>query len=196
MYTVAENQQEISRSTLISEDVLRANYYENLDSRTISSLGFSKEIMLWNFVNSKRRFENSIDIQKKEYDSALSNHTNVLKSKLPIYFTKNKDKILSFCDEFEKKHAVHWNLINKHIDVLSDNISELNFNDIYLEITKSNLIKFTTLFDKDKILIISKDFTTDDNDIVFSYFINNQMIATDVFEISSFVKKFKEYISL
>lgn len=80
--------------------------------------------------------------------------------------------------------------------MLSDNISELNFNDIHLEITKSDIIKFTAVFDINKILILSKDVSDVDTDIIYSYFINRQLIASDVADISLFTKKFKEYLSL
>lgn len=195
MSTVAENQ-EISRSVYTSEDIFRASFYETLDSRTISSLDLLKDTMHWNFIQKRRKLDSSRNFHSNENSQDLSNQNDVLKSKLPVYFNANKDKILSIINETKQKYDFDFNKIENHINILTDNISELNFNDIYVEITKSNLIKFTTLFGEDKILIISKDFTTNDNDIIYSYFINSQMIAADVFEISSFIKKFKEYISL
>ena len=47
-----------------------------------------------------------------------------------------------------------------------------------------------------KILIISKDVLKTDTDIIYSYFINKQLIASDVSEIKIFINKFKEYLSL
>ena len=86
--------------------------------------------------------------------------------------------------------------IDRNVKLISDNISELEFQDIHLEITKSNIIKFTTVFDNNKILIISKDVSDTDTDIIYSYFINRQLIASDVADISIFTKKFKEYLCL
>ena len=51
-------------------------------------------------------------------------------------------------------------------------------------------------FDINKILILSKDVSDVDTDIIYSYFINRQLIASDVADISLFTKKFKEYLSL
>lgn len=194
MYTVAENQ-EISRSIYQSEDFYRASFYETLDSRmTISSI--VKDCMYWSFQKQQMKNENFHNVQFFENTKALSNQNDVLQTKLPVYFNDNKNKLLSILEEIKKADNFDFDQIENHINILIANISELNFNDIHLEITKSNLIKFTTLFGEDKILIVSKDFTTNDNEIIYSYFINSQMIATDVFEISSFIKKFKEYLSL
>lgn len=199
---IAEKQ-EISRSAFTSEDIIRASFYESLNSRTISSIDISQDLTHWNFISKKRNLERFRKYKTYEYaetisskNESLSNQNDVLKIKLPIYFGENKNKILSIFNEIKFKNKFDLGQIEKHFNVLTDNISELKFNDIYLEITKSNLIKFTTLFGEDKILVISKDFTIDNNDVIYSYFINSQMIATDVFEISSFFKKFKEYISL
>ena len=87
-------------------------------------------------------------------------------------------------------------IIEKNYILLRDNISELNFNDIHLEITKSNLIRFSTVFGDNKILIISKDVSDNDTDIIYSYFINRKLIASDVSDISIFTQKFNEYLCL
>lgn len=195
MYPMVENQ-EISKSVFVSEDISRANYYETLNTRTYSSLdNFGANALYLNFIK-KRNFQTPCDVRKSEYADVLSNQNDVLKIELPVYFSENRNKIISNYKEITQKGNFDLDQIEKHLNILTDNISELNFKDIYLEITKSNLIKFSTLFDDNKILIISKDFTEDNNDVVFSYFINSQMIATDVFEISTFIKKFKKYISL
>lgn len=195
MYPMVENQ-EISKSVFVSEDISRANYYETLNTRTYSSLdNFGANALYLNFIK-KRNFQTPCDVRKSDYADVLSNQNDVLKIELPVYFSENKNKIISNYKEITQKGNFDLDQIEKHLNILTDNISELNFKDIYLEITKSNLIKFSTLFDDNKVLIISKDFTEDNNDVVFSYFINSQMIATDVFEISTFIKKFKKYISL
>lgn len=125
----------------------------------------------------------------------LSNQTELEKIELPIYFNENKLKINNLYKQLKAKKNT-TELVDNCFNLISNSISELNFCDIHLEITKANLIKITTLYDDNKILIMSKEVSENDTDIIYSYFINKQLIASDVAEIKEFTEKFKEYLSL
>lgn len=195
MVVPADNQ-EIHRTILSFDEMLNQQFYENQNSRTTSSIDyFSNEMIYLNFKKSN----NYIQVSAEHIEQDLSNQTETKIIKLPFYFNENKNKLNNLYQNIISKKGFSKDkieTIEKNYILLSDNISELNFNDIHLEITKSNLIKFTTVFDDNKILIISKDVSDNDTDIIYSYFINRKLIASDVSDISIFTQKFKEYLCL
>lgn len=84
-----------------------------------------------------------------------------------------------------------YSLISKYLD-------KLNYQDISLEIVRKEKLKFTLLFEDDKILMINKPIGEefDDNLIIYSFFIDDDLISSNISEISCFFDGFKEYISL
>lgn len=142
-----------------------------------------------NILNMKDKIEYLINV-------TLSNESQIEKYKLPEYYSKNNVLINNLYNTLKENKNIISEDIDRNVQLISDNISELEFRDIHLEITKSEVIKFTTVFDDNKILIISKDVSDTDTDIIYSYFINRQLIASDVADISIFTKKFKEYLCL
>ncbi len=189
--------QEIHRTHLSFDEIYNQKFYEIQNSRTTSSLdNLTGEILYLNFKNKKN---NQIQYFTDKVKNDISQQIETIIVDLPIYYNENKQKLnILYQNILSKKEfsTVEVENIEKNFLLLSDNISELNFNDIHLEITKSDIIKFTAVFDINKILILSKDVSDVDTDIIYSYFINRQLIASDVADISLFTKKFKEYLSL
>jgi hypothetical protein len=189
--------QEIHRTHLSFDEIYNQKFYEIQNSRTTSSLdNLTGEILYLNFKNKKN---NQIQYVTDKVKNDISQQIETIIVDLPIYYNENKQKLnILYQNILSKKEfsTVEVENIEKNFLLLSDNISELNFNDIHLEITKSDIIKFTAVFDINKILILSKDVSDVDTDIIYSYFINRQLIASDVADISLFTKKFKEYLSL
>ena len=63
------------------------------------------------------------------------------------------------------------------------------------EVTESG-IKITLLFDGGKLLMVSKlrnDFPGFNDMLIFSFFINRKLIASNYMEVESFVTKFNDY---
>lgn len=193
--TVENN--EIHRTVLTFEEVLNQTYYESHNSRTYSSFdSYSEEVLCLNFKKKlKLKSDNLKNITNTYISEVLSNQRDLEKIDLPIYYSDNKSRLNELYMKLMAKRNVNQ-LINDSFVLLCDNISEINFSDVHLEITKANLIKITALIDNNKILIISKDVSKMDTDIIYSYFINKQLIASDVSEIKIFINKFKEYLSL
>ena len=189
--------QEIHRTHLSFDEIYNQKFYEIQNSRTTSSLdNLTGEILYLNFKNKKN---NQIQYFTDKVKNDISQQIETIIVDLPIYYNENKQKLnILYQNILSKKEfsTVEVENIEKNFLLLSDNISELNFNDIHLEITKSDIIKFTAVFDINKILILSKDVSDVDTDIIYSYFINRQLIASDVADISLFTKKFKEYLFL
>ena len=189
--------QEIHRTHLSFDEIYNQKFYEIQNSRTTSSLdNLTGEIL---YLNVKNKKNNQIQYFTDKVKNDISQQIETIIVDLPIYYNENKQKLnILYQNILSKKEfsTVEVENIEKNFLLLSDNISELNFNDIHLEITKSDIIKFTAVFDINKILILSKDVSDVDTDIIYSYFINRQLIASDVADISLFTKKFKEYLSL
>ncbi|MBF4508256.1 hypothetical protein IRZ83_16385 [Flavobacterium sp. JLP] len=120
----------------------------------------------------------------------------------PNYIDKNLYKINKMfnqrlesfsCKEFSK------NVIKESFESVAMQISTLNFIDILVFINNTNKIKFSISFSKNRILVINKSFElvnelNDDNLIIFSLFINDELVASGVNEISNFIDGFKKYL--
>ncbi len=187
--------QEIHRTFSTMDEVYNQRFYEIQNTRTTSSLDlFNEEQIFLNFKVGK--------INRLKYSNnystnvTLSNESQIEKYKLPEHYTKNNLLISSLYNTLKTNKNIVSEDIDRNVQLISNNISELEFKDIHLEITKTELVKFTTIFDENKILIISKRASDTDTDIIYSYFINRQLIASDVADISIFIQKFKEYLCL
>ena len=192
----AENT-EIHRTILSFEEDLNQRYYESHNSRTYSSFdSYGEEVLYLNFKNRlKIKSSNFRNITNPYNSEVLSNQGSLEKIDLPIYYSENKLRLNELYKKLMDKRDVNQ-FINNSFNLLCDNISEINFSDVHLEVTKANLIKITVLIDNNKILIISKDVLKTDTDIIYSYFINRKLIASNVSDISIFTQKFKEYLCL
>jgi hypothetical protein len=194
MAPIIDNQ-EIHRTFISFEEIQSQRFYEVQNTRTTSSSDlYNSEMIYLNFIKKSER-GSILNLKDISINENLSNQTELEKIELPIYFNENKYKINNLYKELKaKKHISE--VVDNCFNLISNSISELNFYDIHLEITKANLIKITTLYDDNKILIMSKEVSETGADIIYSYFINKQLIASDVAEIKEFTEKFKEYLSL
>lgn len=194
MPTTIENQ-EIHRTFSSMDEVYNQRFYETQNARTTSSLDLFNEEQL--FLNFKVEKTNRLKYLKKYLINViLSNESQIEKYKLPEHYSKNNLLISELYNTLKANKNIISEDIDRNVQLITDNISELEFKDIHLEITKTDLVKFTTIFDENKILIISKCASDTDTNIIYSYFINRQLIATDVADISIFIQKFKEYLCL
>lgn len=189
-------EKEIHRTFSTFDEVIKQSYYELINARTTTSVGnFSEEMFILNFKDTK--ISNNVHIEFQiENSDVLSNQIQVDKYTLPDYYLSNKEKLNQLYQNIKRNKNLNSIDIDRNLILISDNVSELKYNDIHLEITKSDVIKVTTIFDDNKILIMSKDVSDTDTDIIYSYFINRQLIASDVAEITDFTEKFKEYLCL
>ncbi|MBF6641800.1 hypothetical protein IVB69_09950 [Flavobacterium sp. J49] len=182
--------QEIQRSVVTTNDVILQKFYENQNSRTTSSLDcYNSEMLLLNFKPQPKTHVYFDSIK------GISNQTEFFKVSLPEFFNTNKSKINDLYSMLKQNKNL-TNSTDKIFNLLCNYISELRFNDVHLEFTKSELLKITTIFNNNKMLIVSKDIKDSDTDIIYSYFIDRKLIASDVAEIKEFTGKFKEYLSL
>jgi hypothetical protein len=122
---------------------------------------------------------------------------------LPDYFQKNKDALWNLfgIQYLNNLPVIGSNTTVETFSKMSTLLSEIKFEGHHLEIVESKSIKITLSFPDKKILMVSMFLNNDeaglDNDeIVFSFFINRKLIASDVSKLPSFVKNFKEYLSL
>lgn len=90
--------------------------------------------------------------------------------------------------------------VDRNMSLLLDNISRINdISDINVEVTKLGMIKITLLIgepSKFKILIFSKSIEDEDNLVIYTYFINRSLIASDVVNIVDFIDVFNIYIQV
>lgn len=108
-----------------------------------------------------------------------------------------------FYQEYEKVYqnlTLSKEIIFKIFDNILNEINKLEFIDGTVELTSSHRIKFTLLFPDNKVLMITKylkhkEFDLNEDDIIFSLFVNKKLIASDVSKISYFISGFKKYLT-
>lgn len=110
----------------------------------------------------------------------------------------------SYKKEVKRLKGKSQNLIesSNHIfSLLSNHLFKLPFDNCSVEINSDESMKFTLSFTNNKLLMITKSNDFEElrdlkDQIIYSFFINRKLIASDVTTIGKFVKGFKEYISI
>lgn len=122
--------------------------------------------------------------------------------------SKSQDNFNKLRNAFEIEYDKHNNYLNVSKEVadrvfnnIANYIAELNFNTFYVELTKSNNIKFILSFPDKKLLMISKSFEPekidfDEDEIFFSFSVNRELVAANAAKISPFMEGFKKFLSM
>lgn len=84
---------------------------------------------------------------------------------------------------------------------VSRRLYKLPFEKCAVEISSDESMKFTLSFSNDRLLMITKSNNFEDmgmarDQVIYSFFINRKLIASDVTNLETFTKNFKGYISL
>jgi len=89
----------------------------------------------------------------------------------------------------------------KTFSYVSRKLYKLPIQNCAVEINSNETMKFTLLFSNDRLVMLTKkinidgDVTSKDQ-IMYSFFINRKLIASDVTNLKVFTKNFKEYVSI
>lgn len=201
MDTIAEQEINITYSSF--DEHLKYKFYEKTKSKVLSTYeSCFKEALLLNFTNNWNIKEKNDKLQLNEYVD-LTFGTIYGKNSLPEYFEENLNKLNLYFDNILSKKDQSDILNTQRLQEIKDNlfqsIAEIKFVDFNIEITKRDFLKITLLIDDNKLLIISKDIDDsilNNKDIVYSYFINKELIASDVENIKIFTEKFADYLSM
>lgn len=146
--------------------------------------------------------------------------TEVIKNKLPADFSINANAYFvdkAFQEINERKEIINFKLKQEisnqpnyfgndkeaalvKIEEAISQISKIGFQKISLELTPSNTIKFTMLFDSEKVLMISKPLIEskeiEENGVVFSLFIKRELVVSASKNLNELVEGINQYISM
>ena len=123
-------------------------------------------------------------------------------SVLPAHYSKNFQVLKSLFDkEYQKGKALQdASVIKTKFYETASFLSELPFERAAVEIPGSSSIRFTLKFNDDKLLLISKALESvedlQEDEIIFSFFINRELIISNAASISTFVEGFKELLDM
>ena len=83
---------------------------------------------------------------------------------------------------------------------LFNNLVALPIEKCAIEINKDNSIRITLAFAENKLLMVSRDIIEGEDynfsdDILYSYFINSKLLASDVTNLQTFTEGFKKYLA-
>ena len=138
------------------------------------------------------------------WENELTTQIDYKQTLLPSYYLENFNK-LSNCFSKELSNYHHYLTISEdEARVVFKNtaalISELPFEKGTVELTPSNSITFTVQFPKKHLLIISRPFhdveDLKENEIIFSFFVDRELILSNAAVTSTFVEEFKEFLTL
>ena len=124
---------------------------------------------------------------------------------LPSYHSKNMKVLETAFDTEIKKYSNYLITDKNNIKIIFKKtaavIAELPFKNGTIEIIKGNGFKFHLVFPNNYLLMISKSFenvnsTLNKNEIIFSLFINRQLIASNTSELETFKEGFKKFLSM
>jgi hypothetical protein len=183
--------------------------YVILSGQTESSSGYrflDADFYLHNWKALYKNYKLNIETRQPKISSTDSSIlTSTRKEELPDYYNRNLKLLRNIFSEEYKKIGKNLILCKEPIfnifDLICRNLSELDFEEGTVELTDANNIKFTLIFPDNKVLMVSKSilpghFNFNNDDIIFSLFVNKKLIASDVSEISFFIEGFKKYLAM
>jgi hypothetical protein len=114
----------------------------------------------------------------------------------PVYDTDSYKKIKTKTELEFKKHKTYISTDIEKAKKITENIIEqlsfLTFEDISVELTPSNAVKFKILLDDDQLITITKPFEDlidlKENEVVFNFYIKRHRILSDVKDIIQLVQ--------
>ena len=131
-------------------------------------------------------------------------HTNSFKQDNHFSFLHEGNVLVIFGENSEKRFYIEnikKEIFADSLNKLKNDLAHLSFEDIAIEFVRSESIHFTLSFNDNKLLMIDKFVNPavhdlGENQVFYSFFINRNLISSNVVEISDFVKKFQSYITL
>lgn len=147
------------------------------------------------YRNLKRPLDsyNSISEKPESYEERVLSNTEINSMMLMM---------ASYKKEYER--AQRKNLLPEETQKTYSHISKylykLPFINCAIEINHKGSIKFTLVFENDKVLMFrnkvkESDIEISENEIFYSYFINKNLISSDIANLETFTKNFKGYIT-
>ena len=131
---------------------------------------------------------------------------------------KKYKTINDFQDKSSSRYELVSNKINKEfseyaqyveIDInkaktkaynLAKELIDIPFKNISIELTRNSAIKFKVLLDENRLLIINKPFEElvdlSNDEVIFSIFVNRELIISDATTISNVVEGVQKYMSM
>jgi len=168
-----------NKTTMISEYTLYVDELERLLTPTdFNDIGI-------------KIIENEVEVEN-ENNSLYANEININSFALLNYSYKKEFK------RVEKKYQPVENSIIKTFSHVRKYLSILPIERCAVEINSDNTIKVTLSFLDNKLLMLTKSINDEENhddEVMYSYFINRKLIASDVANFKKFTEGFKEYIS-
>jgi hypothetical protein len=151
--------------------------------------------------NVKLNYIDLLELVTREYSINLHvNNLHKTRDEFPKFAIDNQkhltrlfnDNINDYDGNFAKP------VIEMCFDSVVRELALLKYNHINLFINNSK-IKFTLTFDNNRILMINKSFELDSEDcnvnlISYSFFINKELIVSDIVEIRTLIDGFKKYL--
>ena len=116
------------------------------------------------------------------------------------FYVDNIKKIQIKIEEEILLSNVRKEIFEDSLNKLKIDLAHLSFDDIGVEFVRDESMHFTLSFNDGKLLMIDKfvnpaKHDLSDNQVFYSFFINRNIISSNVVEISDFVKKFQSYIT-
>jgi hypothetical protein len=139
---------------------------------------------------------------EKYFKTNLENHIDNEETKRMFNWGKLHNSMkFAFAKKQDLFNSNKLELIKNNFNFISSKITILPFEKCSVEITSDIFLKISLSFSNDRILILSKDLDSDfnqnlqDENILYSFFINRTLISTDAISLKLLSENFKKYIT-
>jgi hypothetical protein len=170
----------------------------SLDADTFDYL----DTVAFDFENGEFSFEDaefSFDVDDLLLESAIAQEKVYEK---PTYFDANIQLINT---KFDKEYLKYSNYISSDkaealnkVKELSTEIANVKFENIVVELSPLNTVKFKIKIDSSKMLIITSPFNPSkdmQDNVFFSLLIDGEIVVTEVLNLTSLLDGFNKYVS-
>ncbi len=174
------------------------------ENPTISASGSS--VLDYTEITQKFYYGLVLDPKKERISKKVVDPTDVLYDLFQQYPTefqiirKHEDLLTKVQLEYSKNKAylnITENEFSAITDLLIENISKLNYERVYVELSPLNEIKFKTVLNDDTLLIITKPFeklNENPSMVFYSVFINKKSVLNDYKNIEELVEGINQFI--
>jgi len=179
--------------------------FDSFHNLTMRNNEYSQAILLQPLLiqNTYKKYQT---IEKRVNDVTLINNWDITNQENSLSPSEvNSMSLLNGSYKKEilrtKKMSDSFEQSRRTFSQVSRKLYKLPFQNCAVEINSDESMKFTLSFANDKLLMITRynnpeKIGIDKNQIMYSFFINRKLIASDVANLEVFTKNFKGYISI
>jgi hypothetical protein len=167
-------------------------------SNDVNNIDYNSLNKVYKYIDKNNLYENKIT--HKLNDVTINKLNDKISKEKITNLILLKNSFLREMQIYNSKSEVISNNILSSFESISKKLYLLPFKECAVEIPNSGSIKFSLVFDNEKLLML-KTINEDDetvfskNKVIYTYFIKKNYISSDIADIDDFIEKFHHYLT-